>query len=709
MIDGTANGNLIAFLYYACFQCLGIFIIFQISKKDRLSIAFRTLLGSVLGTVCLHWFPILFAFFVGFHKTGHILALLTMCMLAGIVFYFTRKTIRPHIENIKNLPKELLSFIRRNPILGLIVICFIYFVYCIQTHTIPENADGSLHTGQATYGDMNVHLSFITSIASQSHFPPNYPFYYGARLSYPFLCDSISASMYVFGASLRFAYMLPMCVACLQLFCGFYCFIKYWFKKTSTASFAWILFFLNGGLGFIYFLNKEAISRNFTDFYYTPTSLGDKNMRWAQIIVNMLIPQRATIFGWAILFTLLTILLYAVRSKSKKWFIVSGILAGALPMIHTHSFLSLGMICAVWLFWSLPIKRKFPKFSKPILPMALFIGFAFFGILQILNNNFGAFAEKNGFGILFFGLAIFALCFLYRLYTGYDKKILIEVLQTWGILLLLVLLLAGPQLYYWTFSQTGNSGFLQSHFNWDNSWNQYIWFYAKNIGLTFFLLIPGTLIAKRENLKIASPYLLIFFVAELIQFQPNTYDNNKLLFVGYALICGLSADCLRRMFQARWNMIAKILVGVAFAFLAFTSSFLTLGREWVSDYEIYPASEVKACKYITENTSPDAVFLTAYTHNESVVCLTGRTVVMAMENLLGGAYGFDYGQRKQDVIDFYADPVNHMDFVNEYQIDYIFISNTERGTIEYINEAAIATIADCIYAQDDVCIYQIRK
>lgn len=32
---------------------------------------------------------------------------------------------------------------------------------------------------------------------------------------------------------------------------------------------------------------------------------------------------------------------------------MAGVAAGALPMIHTHSFLALGMICAVWLLLDL--------------------------------------------------------------------------------------------------------------------------------------------------------------------------------------------------------------------------------------------------------------------------------------------------------------------------------------------------------------------
>ena len=72
----------------------------------------------------------------------------------------------------------------------------------------------------------------------------------------------------------------------------------------------------------------------------------------------MLIPQRATLFGWAVLFPLLAFLYYAKENRSIKSFLIAGIMAAGLPMIHTHSFLALGIICVVWLFWDMYKRKK---------------------------------------------------------------------------------------------------------------------------------------------------------------------------------------------------------------------------------------------------------------------------------------------------------------------------------------------------------------
>ena len=351
MFDGNGvTGAVLAVGYYALFLGSGMYIGRKLLCKERYSIVMQYLVGSVAGVLALQWFPLLFAFAFDFSMTAHVLALLlqiVLCVLVGWRCHCSESSLQQHPYRKVNEWKRLF---RENPVWILMAVTFVFFCYCLYTHTIVGNADGSMHTGQSTYGDMNMHFSFITSIANQQTFPPEYSLLPGHKLSYPFLCDSVSSSLYLMGASLRLAYVLPMLGAILQVFVGFYCLIKYWLGRSATALIAWILFFWNGGLGFVYFDNAEKIHKIFTEFYMTPTNYLDKNLRWVQVMVDMLIPQRATLFGWAILFPLLAFLFRAIAERKKKLFVMAGVAAGALPMIHTHSFLALGMICAVWLF-----------------------------------------------------------------------------------------------------------------------------------------------------------------------------------------------------------------------------------------------------------------------------------------------------------------------------------------------------------------------
>ena len=651
-------------------------------------------------------------------------------------------------------------------------VTFAFFCYCLYTHTIVGNADGSMHTGQSTYGDMNMHFSFITSIANQQTFPPEYSLLPGHKLSYPFLCDSVSSSLYLMGASLRLAYVLPMLGAILQVFMGFYCLIKYWFGRSVTALIAWILFFWNGGLGFVYFDNAEKVHKIFTEFYMTPTNYLDKNLRWVQVMVDMLIPQRATLFGWAILFPLLAFLFRAIAVRKKKLFVMAGVAAGALPMIHTHSFLALGMICAVWLLLDLTENSLFvtgkaaygwkaasasrgssrrngkvtasgrrngkvtsssrrsanvsastgnrrgsssadATASDSWIRYALYIGLAFFSVMQMINRS-NEFADKHGLVIMIIGVALFVLFLGYKLVRYLQNRSWKRLAFTWGIFLILVLIFALPQLFMWTFSQASGDNFVRSHFNWSNNGDQYIIFYLKNLGLPFVLLLLSSFMVSARNLKIGAPYLLIWFVAELAAFQPNDYDNNKLLFVGAVFICGLAADALVQIYErygaVYWrSAIGKagvVLLGACLLFVSAISGFLTMGREWVSDYELYTASAVKACRYIEDETTPWDVILTSTAHNSPVPALTGRSIVCGSSSFLY-YHGLNYQQNEQDVETMYTSPASAKELFREYDVNYIYLSNQEYGTYN-VDVNGLYEVADVIWQKDDVSVWKVK-
>ena len=50
------------------------------------------------------------------------------------------------------------------------------------------------------------------------------------------------------------------------------------------------------------------------------------------------------------------------------------------------------------------------------------------------------------------------------------------------------------------------------------------------------LALGGMLLAKPRDALKFSPALGIWFLAELVEFQPNDYDNNKLFYVAWAFL-----------------------------------------------------------------------------------------------------------------------------------------------------------------------------
>lgn len=316
---GTITGNIAGTTYFLAFQILGIWLAMMLFKKEKMSFCF--LIGSVIGSFTLQWFPVLFAFLFKFSKMAHVAALFLMLLLTAAVYFTIAKRT---ILNGRKMKPNIKQWFVDAPVLFLLLPLFLFVVITLSHHTISY-VDGAMHSGQSTYGDMNMHLGFITSIANQQTFPPEYSILPGTKLAYPFLSDSISSSIYLWGSSLRTAYLLPMLFALLQVFFGVYTVARYLLQTTGTsvkakAFLAFTLFFFNGGFGFVYFLNEGLGSENFTRifsaFYETPTNYIAENIQWHNIICDMLIPQRATLFGWAVLFPLLALLFKARTEKN---------------------------------------------------------------------------------------------------------------------------------------------------------------------------------------------------------------------------------------------------------------------------------------------------------------------------------------------------------------------------------------------------------
>ena len=82
------------------------------------------------------------------------------------------------------------------------------------------------------------------------------------------------------------------------------------------------------------------------------------------------------------------------------------------------------------------------------------------------------------------------------------------------------------------------------HFNWANEVDSFLWFYVKNLGWLFILLPFGLLLLSRRDRRIARGFLVLWLVSEVVVFQPNIYDNNKLLFAWFFCLCALTAKLL---------------------------------------------------------------------------------------------------------------------------------------------------------------------
>ena len=687
---GSFGDNIVAILYFLLYQVCGLMLAERFLQTEKKVI--RLLAGSVLGSVLLQWMPVLFAFLLDFTRMGHVAA----AIVTVIVALLLRRKERPLTPEKGALQWEY-------AVLPMTVWCV--FAYLVISGF--EIRDGAVYSSQATYGDMAMHLGFITSIAEQQSFPPEYSILPGTRLSYPFLSDSISSSLYVWGSDIRLAYMLPMLFAGAQVMLGAWMLFDTWLKDAGKALLAWVLFFLNGGFGFVYFLKgdfSEQMNRLFTGFYQTPTNLTEENIRWVNMIVDMLLPQRATLFGYAVLFAALTLLYRAVWENKIRLFPLVGVLAGALPMIHTHSFLALVLVSGCWLLMWFMRECEIDRMKViKLLPIAVIL------VMQVLQIVID-FSGQRQTDILLLLLLVFAGVFCVALFVcGYcyvTKRGFQSALSTWGFYLVIAGCLAVPQLVIWTFGQATGDGFLRGYFNWANIDDNYIWFYIKNIGVVWLLFVPAYLMAGKKSVAVAFPVTVIFLIAELAVFQPNVYDNNKLLYVAYLLMCGVAADfgvnLLRRIPQGA----VKSLISCVILFLCTVSAVLTIGRECVAEYQLLERDQVALAEYVMEHTEPEDKILTNTRHNNAIAVLTGRNIQCGSGSYLY-FHGLNYREQEAAVRTMYEEPGAYPDAFAHWDIDYVLVSAYERSSYA-VDEVSVAAMFPCVYEDNGVRLYQVK-
>ena len=603
----------------------------------------RAWTGAAFGMLCFMWLPALFAFALRFTLSAEYCALAAMMLLTLASVFSARKRAKTPAK----LTPEDRSLLKALVCLALpLTLLSAYLQY---THTLRE-VDGTLHVGQSTYGDLCMHLSIATSLRG-SALPADYNILPGTTLGYPILTDATATTMLLFGASIQAAMIVPAAVMSALVYCGYLIFAREVTRNTPAAVVAAVLLFFNGGLGFLYDFDLSGhdfskITEIFTGYYKTPANQPEYNLRWSNLVCDLLLPQRTFLGGWTLLLPALYFARSALRRHETRDYLLATLFASALPMVHTHSFAALGLYCAgscVYQFVADPENRR-------------------------------------------------------RLVRGA------------GMFLGLTLACALPQVISSTLKQATREGFVSLHFNWVNYTDEgfvdfYPWFWAKNIGLPLLAMICALLEWKKRDRMDFVGAACIFVVAELVLFQPLDYDNNKLFYIWYLLMLPAAGSACVGAWRRLRGTRSRALLAALFLAGSTISGALSIARECVSDYQLFSAADVAVAEYIEENTDPDDMFLTGLHHNNPVYALAGRDVVCGPSLFLYW-HGLDYMSRDARVRAFYADPENNLDLLREYNVKYIVSGSAERYELNS-NEEALDALFELIYDEMGTKIYRV--
>ncbi|MBR6028721.1 MAG: hypothetical protein IKP40_06475 [Clostridia bacterium] len=717
-------------LLLAVYLCAGVACVDWLLPRHRALT--RVWLGLCLGLLLLMWLPALCAHLLKFSLAAHLVSLIPLAGITGCCFLARDRR-----------EKRAFDAEERRFLIPLVLVCVPLTVlggYLQYTHTLRSDKMGNLYVGQSTYGDLPMHLSFITGLKNAA-FPPEYPFFPGHQLSYPYLTDTLSTTFYLFDFSLQLSVILPGTLMMALCYLGVMLLGREMTSSPRAAALAALLFFLNGGLGFLYDFDLAAgydesgrlnvlnrLAYILEGYYKTPTNQPDPhNLRWSNLIADLLIPQRTLLGGYCLVIPCFYLLYMAFDPRKRgeggglRPVILLGLWAGALPLVHTHSFLALGLCSAGMLIYDLWHEGRWLKPAlKPaaaLSALALPVSLALLGLYFPQGGWMNAVVIVSLMALILsvLGLAC-SIALGYRLPEG-------ALVGHYLVYAGLALLLAAPQLMLSTFRQTFQEGsshsFLTLQFNWVNHrggsrggagmWDFYLWFYLKNIGLPFAALILAAFERRPAWRRILSGAALMVLAAELIRFQPNEYDNNKVLYLAWMLSAMVAADWMRGLWQRLKNLRARPVIAGAAAVVIFLSAGLTLWRECVSRYQAFSRSQAAVAEWVKENTGEDARFISnPDNHLNPVSALAGRQTVCAGAGLWLYWHGFDTAETSADIQAFYLNPSERQDVLDKYSVDYILLSGSERSKYGMYEED-FDPLFEKVFENEEAAIYRVRQ
>ncbi len=540
------------------------------------------------------------------------------------------------------------------------------------------NAQGIFTGGSNNLGDLPFHLGAIYGFLEAGHYPPDNPSYFGAKFTYPFIADLITAGFMRLGTDLKDTMLVQNVIWALSLLVVLERFAVRLTADKLAGKLVPALLFFSGGLGFLYFFaDAGGHPKGFVDYlWHLPKDFTVGDFRWSNSLTTLFLTQRSLLLGMPLTLVVLSWLWKIFISPSERpassidlrHGIIIGFAAGLLPLVHLHSLIVLFFVTA--LLFAMRIDR---------------------------------WKEWVAFGI---GVSVTALPMLIWTMTG---------------------------------SATRTSEFIGLNLGWNDQGMNFIWFWLKNTGLLFPLLAVGIILvflrasdnglppedvsASKKDAKPVHrseqgipaatslllfyiPFALIFILCNVFKFAPWDWDNIKLLIYWFAVSVVFVAYALSWAWQHK-NGAWKMAAAISFALLIFSGSldvWRTVSKQ--VNMLVFDNDAVALGERLRSATPKDALFVNAPTYNSAVV-LSGRPSLMRYNGHLL-SHGIDYVPRENDVKTIYSGGDAAVELMRKYGVQYVLISPEERNVLR-ANEAFFASHYPVASAIGQYKVYKIEQ
>ncbi len=719
-------------------------------------LASRLCTGACIGFAAMGLVGLLFALPFGLNASSLVL---TGAITAAPLLLLTSKAFRSRVNFDIDKALKAISRASTRPnrwdfIYFLFYAAVVIGMWLIFQRALLEKPDG-IYTGVLNnYGDLPFHLSVITRFAYGQNFPPEDPTFAGVRFTYPFITDFISAMFVRAGASLRNSMLIENYIVSVALVGVVHRFGQRLVRNRTAAILTPLLILLNGGLGWTMLWDDVSkvdggvfqVLRHLPHSYTILPEI-EKAWRWGNSITSLLVTQRGFLLGIPIAVIAITQWWASLRGEEsvppavaggskrqrnppatadgtdKSWplrrMLAAGIIAGMLPLIHAHSFISLMLVATFlvpWVYW-----RAWIAYGA-----ALLLGL----LLFVLAAKYEA-AGSTWIKIAFVAIALGVIVNLYFLLPW-------SHLRMWLCFFVAALVIGSPQILWSTHkSAVKTQSFVAWQFGWDSDQQQmfgskpvgsqpidtippvkkwavrapYVaWFWLKNTGAFIPLLIialvwkPDKYLVSRKLLLFYLPFTLCFIVPNFVKLAPWVWDNVKMIFYWWIASAPIVALLLARLWEEHVGQ--RVIAASLFVILTFAGALdifpLLIGQ---GEFQEFDRDGVAFAEVIKQSTPPTATILHAPIHNTPVY-LTGRRSIMGYPGHIW-THGLDFGPREQEIKEIYSGASDAAALLAKYRVDYVVISPQELAVVSP-NVAFFATYTE-VANVGDYHLYKITQ
>jgi hypothetical protein len=528
---------------------------------------------------------------------------------------------------------RLALYVRLSGQLLLAAVLFFFFRAACTT-----NAEGLFTNNPDNLGDLPYHVGIIQGFVRGENYPPEHPEFAGARLTYPFLVDFVAAQLIAGGTPLAPAIVVQDLFLIAALTIVLHRFARRITGSALAAHLALPVLFFSGGWGFLRLAGDVTQAQNGLGdlLWHLPhayTNDAALEYRWGNLLTVLLGTQRSLLMGMPLGIAAWSLWWRAAAARpaeTGRLRLFAGLLAGALPLTHIHTFLMLLLTGGAHALLDLRRWRSWLTFFVVALVVAA---------PQLVFMLTGSATQTGQFA---------------KWSPGWDSNPTNRA--DWSL---------------WDLPR----------------------FWLLNTGLTFPLLLVALLSREREPVlpvrlvRFYLPLTLCFIVPNLFQLAPWVWDNIKVLIYAHVASAPLIAALLAWMWRRRrigWR------VGVGALLVLLTASGALDVTRVISEVmaqRIFSADDLAFGDAVARTTPPRSRVLCAPTYNHGLYW-SGRRAICGYGGHLW-SHGLNYGPVEEKLKRIYKGEPDADALLRELRVDYVVVGPRERADLS-VNEGYLA-------------------